>query len=100
YLLSYTALAKDIDGINENLDLSSKAKIVAGRSGDYKSDGSYNEQLAVLGSNKVKRILDPHINDGGQGFCVAKASYYISNMMRDEISEDSGNMYNYLVGGK
>ncbi|MDO6543248.1 AAA family ATPase [Photobacterium sanguinicancri] len=97
YLLSHTALIDNIDAINDELDLSNKAKLLEGSSGDYKTDGNFNEQLAKLKSKPVKDIVDKHINDD-DGFCFDKARSYIARIPKEEISGDIVDMYNYLVG--
>lgn len=97
YLISPTALAIDIEAINNEFDLGEKSKLVAGESGDYKADGSYNEKLASLSSPLVKTMLDPYINIDNNGFCIEKTKQYVSRIPKTEISEDIENMYNYLV---
>jgi len=98
YLLSATALGQEnIDSINERLNLGLQSKLNVGSSGDYKTNGNYNEQLASLESDLVKDLLHVHIDIENQGFSVEKTKSYISRIPKEEISEDIVNMYNYLV---
>jgi hypothetical protein len=98
YLLSATALGEEnINSINERLNLGLQSKLGVSSSGDYKTNGKYNEQLASLESDLVKDMLHTHINIENQGFCIEKTKGYISRMPKEEISEDIVNMYNYLV---
>ncbi len=98
YLLSYTALIDNIDEIEAELDLGDRSKLLVGSSGDYKTNGEYNDKLGSLKSGSIKNIVDPYINVDGQGFCIEKAQTYVNTIPKEEISEDIVNMYNYLVG--
>jgi ABC-type cobalamin/Fe3+-siderophores transport system ATPase subunit len=98
YLLSPTALSEDTDSLNEMFDLGARTKLVVGQSGDYDIGGKYNNKLASLTSDPIKKIMHPYINIDGQGFCIEKTREFVSRIPQDEISEDIVNMYNYLVG--
>jgi hypothetical protein len=96
YLLSYTALSDDnVGDINEGLALTCQLSL--GDSGDFKAAGKYNDQLAGVESELVKKIVGPHVNADGLGFCIEKAQAYINTIPREEISKDIVSMYSYLV---
>ena len=98
YLLSHTALIEKMNEVEAELDLGAKSKLLPNESGDYTTDGNYNEKLATIKSDIVKEIVNPYINIENQGFCIQKIQAYIDTIAKDEISEDIVNMYNYLVG--
>lgn len=96
YLISPTALQEDVGSLNDRFDLGNKTKLVEGNSGDYDTDGNYNNKLAALLSESIKQIIDPYVKTD-VGFCVEKTQEFVSRIPKDEISEDIVNMYNYLV---
>lgn len=98
YLLSYTALACNINAIELELDLGKKSRLTANNSGDRTTDGDDNNKLATIPSKIIKTILDPYINIDGIGFSEKKAREYIDRIPKEEISEDIVDMYNYLIG--
>ncbi len=97
YLLSFTALPDDIKTII-NHNLPKNCQLSKGCTGDYITENKYNNYLAIIESDIVKKLLTTHIDREGLGFCIEKAQVYVNTIPKEEISEDIVNMYNYLVG--
>lgn len=97
YFLSYTAMQSNIDAVMAELNLGERSKLSAMNSGDYATDASYNNSLATIKSKTVKDLVKPYIYDT-HAFSEERTKVYVSNMPKEEISEDIVTMYNYLVG--
>lgn len=99
YLLSFSALSKDINHIN-NANIPSNSYLLKNSTGDYTNDGKYNNYLGSIESKIVKDILTDYIDVIDFGFCIEKTQAYVDTIPKEEISEDIFNMYKYLVGEK
>lgn len=95
YLLSHTALKDKVVDINKKLHPHEQLK--ANNNGDQDDDGKFNNSLAKLSSDLVKRIIDPLVNINEKGFSLEKTQEFVNTIPKDEISEDIVYMYNYLV---
>tara|TARA_Y100000588_G_C14217840_1_gene909655 strand:- start:710 stop:2023 length:1314 start_codon:yes stop_codon:yes gene_type:complete len=96
YLVSPTALTNTVDDLNDRLDLGARTRLFEGKTGDYDTNGKYNDKLASIESSLIKDIIDPYVKVE-VGFCPNKAQDFVNRIPKEEISEDIVDMYNYLV---
>ncbi|WP_206483014.1 AAA family ATPase [Thalassotalea sp. G2M2-11] len=95
YLLSFTALESNIDKINEQLAPACQLK--EKENGDLGIKGAFNNNLATLPSELIKKTVDPFISKEDKLFCVDTCRSYVEKIPREEISSDIEKMYMYLV---
>jgi ABC-type cobalamin/Fe3+-siderophores transport system ATPase subunit len=96
YLICPSVLQENIEDLSDSFNLGNRSKLAIGSSGDYSTDGKYNNTLASLESDLIKDVIDPYIKID-IGFCSNKAQEFVKTIPKEEISEDIVELYNYLV---
>ncbi|MFT6901153.1 MAG: ABC-type cobalamin/Fe3+-siderophores transport system ATPase subunit [Colwellia sp.] len=96
YLVCPSALQEDIEELSNIFNLGNRSKLVIGNSGDFSTDGKYNNSLSSAESDLIKDVIDPYIKVD-IGFCANKTQDFVNTIPKEEISEDIVELYNYLV---
>jgi ABC-type multidrug transport system ATPase subunit len=96
YLICPSVLHESIEYLSDAFNLGNRSRLAFGFSGDYSTDGRYNDTLASVESDLIKDVIDPYIKID-IGFCANKTQELVNLIPKEEISKDIVDMYNYLV---